>query len=398
MKIYNLRKEGSTILYGAGTNGNITLVEGGGSSLASSAGNGLTVYANKLKLGGGLTEHTQVGNNNLYDFTVQGRNLTFVAASSTTFFSAAPVNYQSDVSGNYTNRSLVDKEYVNLASIRYVRARATANLTSTYNNGAFGIGATLTATTNVVLPAQDGITLIVGDRIAIFNQTSGFQNGIYVVSSVGVNAVSPWILTRATDYDTAVKIYNTKLQIKEGTTFNNTTYDTTNTSSAITVGTTVLTYGLNAGYNFGTGLTTTGKTITIANGTITRNMLTNGAGFSVIGRSATGTGSVGDIVAGSDGQVLKRVGGVLGFNSLGFNDLPFQVLANSYSSTGTATTTFTVSIGQTLANTTYKVNITPSNLLSSALLYVNNKTTTTFDVVYQAGLTGAVAFDWQLYK
>lgn len=68
----------------------------------------------------------------------------------------------------------------------------------------------------------------------------------------------------------------------------------------------------------------------------------------------------------------------------------------SHSQVGAATTTFTVTFGGTQPNATYKVNVTPTNLLSAALFYVTNKTTTTFDVVYLAGLTGTVEFDWLL--
>jgi hypothetical protein len=68
--------------------------------------------------------------------------------------------------------------------------------------------------------------------------------------------------------------------------------------------------------------------------------------------------------------------------------------AGSYSSVGTATTTFTVTIGITEPNSTYKVNVTPTDVLGAALFYVNNKTATTFDVVYLSGLTGTVSFDW----
>lgn len=71
--------------------------------------------------------------------------------------------------------------------------------------------------------------------------------------------------------------------------------------------------------------------------------------------------------------------------------------AASFSQVGAATTTFTVTIGATQANTTYKVNVTPTAALSAALFYVTNKTTTTFDVVYLAGLTGTVTFDWALF-
>lgn len=71
-------------------------------------------------------------------------------------------------------------------------------------------------------------------------------------------------------------------------------------------------------------------------------------------------------------------------------------VAGSFSGAGTATTTFTVTIGTTQANTTYKVTATPTNVLSAAPFYISNKTTTTFDVVYLSGLTGTVAFDWIL--
>lgn len=72
-------------------------------------------------------------------------------------------------------------------------------------------------------------------------------------------------------------------------------------------------------------------------------------------------------------------------------------ISGSFSGVGTATTTFTVTIGQTMANSTYKVNVTPTAALSAALFYVTNKTTTTFDVVYLAGLTGTVTFDYSLF-
>ena len=74
------------------------------------------------------------------------------------------------------------------------------------------------------------------------------------------------------------------------------------------------------------------------------------------------------------------------------------VVSGSFSGAGTATTTFTVTFGGTQPNSTYKVNVTPTASLSAALFYVTNKTTTTFDVVYLAGLTGTVTFDWSVYQ
>lgn len=76
--------------------------------------------------------------------------------------------------------------------------------------------------------------------------------------------------------------------------------------------------------------------------------------------------------------------------------LATKVYSGTKTATGTATTTFTVTIGVTMASAGYKVTVTAGNALSSAVHYVNNKTTTTFDVVFLAGLTGSVAFDWML--
>jgi hypothetical protein len=73
-------------------------------------------------------------------------------------------------------------------------------------------------------------------------------------------------------------------------------------------------------------------------------------------------------------------------------------LNGSYSATGTATTSFTVTFGGTQPNSTYKVIVTPTNALTAAMFYVTSKTTTTFTVTFLSGLTGTVAFDWCLIQ
>jgi hypothetical protein len=78
-----------------------------------------------------------------------------------------------------------------------------------------------------------------------------------------------------------------------------------------------------------------------------------------------------------------------------YKTIPTGILADgSFSGTGSATTAFTVTIGSTLANNTYKVNVTPTASLSAAQFYISAKTTTTFTVTYLSGLTGTVTFDW----
>ena len=99
------------------------------------------------------------------------------------------------------NKSYVDSISAGLDPKASVRAATTAALpASTYNNGTGGVGATLTADANGALAAQDGITLVVGNRLLVKNQASALQNGIYTVTQVG-DGSNPFILTRATDQD-----------------------------------------------------------------------------------------------------------------------------------------------------------------------------------------------------
>jgi len=77
--------------------------------------------------------------------------------------------------------------------------------TATYNQpGGAGVGvnATLTGQTNIALQV-DGVTVAVGKRVLVKNQTSAFQNGVYNVTQQGDGSTVPYILTRAADYDTS---------------------------------------------------------------------------------------------------------------------------------------------------------------------------------------------------
>ena len=71
----------------------------------------------------------------------------------------------------------------------------------TYNNGSFGVGATLTAGTNDTL-VVDGGDPALGDRILVKNQAASADNGAYTVTTLGSRSVE-WVLTRATDFNTA---------------------------------------------------------------------------------------------------------------------------------------------------------------------------------------------------
>lgn len=91
-----------------------------------------------------------------------------------------------------------------------VAAATTSNLASTYNNGTLGMGATLTATSNIAL-VIDGYTVNLGDRVLVINQTNPAQNGSYSLTTLGTGSAE-WVLTRTTNY-------NQSIQIAEGNLF-----------------------------------------------------------------------------------------------------------------------------------------------------------------------------------
>ena len=84
-------------------------------------------------------------------------------------------------------------------------AATTANLNATYSNGTSGVGATLTNAGTQAAFATDGVSPSLNARILVKNQTTTSQNGIYTLTTVGSGSTN-WVLTRATDFDSAVEI------------------------------------------------------------------------------------------------------------------------------------------------------------------------------------------------
>lgn len=84
-------------------------------------------------------------------------------------------------------------------------AATTANLNATYSNGSSGVGATLTNAGTQAAFSTDGVNPPINSRILVKNQTTTAQNGIYTLTTVGDGSTN-WVLTRATDFDTATEI------------------------------------------------------------------------------------------------------------------------------------------------------------------------------------------------
>ena len=163
------------------------------------------------------------------------------------------------------NTDIVNKQYADAiaSGIHFheaVELATTAALpANTYNNGTSGVGATLTANANGALSVDSTLT-VVNNRVLVKNEVTQANNGVYTVTQVG-SAGTPYILTRATDFDTAGSGVD---QIDEGDFFlvtggtaNANTAWVQQTPPPIVVGTTALVFQQFAApitYTAGTGL------------------------------------------------------------------------------------------------------------------------------------------------
>jgi hypothetical protein len=135
--------------------------------------------------------------------------------------------------------------------------------TVTYNNGTAGVGATLTL--SVALTTLDGYTLQNGDRVLVKNEAAQANNGIYTWATGGT------VLTRATDFDTAIEIASGDFTfISNGTLYGDTGW--VQIEPVTTIGTDPIVWQQFSGagtYTAGTGLTLTGSQFSITNTTVT---------------------------------------------------------------------------------------------------------------------------------
>ena len=223
-----------------------------------------------------------------------------------------------------SNFELATKQYVDgLVSsgityhtpVKYEVPSTTGNLNATYNNGAAGVGATLTNAGALTAFTPDGVVASVNDRILIYSQTNQVQNGIYTVTTVG-NGSTPWVLTRATDADT----YGLKdadalgngdaFFVTSGATGAGETY-VVNTPGVIIFGTTPITFAQVSASTVYTGtapIVVTGSNISLSTVPVNlggTNITSYTAGDLLY---ATGSTTLTKLPLGTSGQVLKSTG------------------------------------------------------------------------------------------
>jgi hypothetical protein len=236
-----------------------------------------TQSASFVAISGGAINGTTIG-----AITPAAGTFTTVNATSGTLGSVALTTgtiTTAPSSGNdIVNKTYADGIAGGLNFHQACRLATTAALpANTYNNGAFGVGATLTAIANGALTV-DGTLTVAGNRILVKNEAAGANNGVYTVTQVGT-AGTPYILTRATDFDTPGTGVN---QIDAGDFFL-ITAGTANTNTSwvqqtplpITVGITSIVFqqfGAPITYSAGTGLTESPSyTFNIGNTGVTAN-------------------------------------------------------------------------------------------------------------------------------
>ena len=238
--------------------GTVTSVSGTGTVNGLSL-SGTVTSSGSLTLGGAIT-----------GFAASGANTDITSVALTTgTISTAPSS----------NTDIVNKSYADsiAAGVNFHAAAqygTTAALpANTYNNGSSGVGATLTAVAVGTLTI-DGYTLVIGDvgkRLLIKNEVTQANNGVYTLTQAGT-AVLPYILTRATDYDTSGSGTNEVDQgdlilVINGSTNANTSW-VQQTPLPITIGSTAIVFIQFAAvqtYTAGTGLTLTTNQFSITN-------------------------------------------------------------------------------------------------------------------------------------
>jgi hypothetical protein len=176
--------------------------------------------------------------------------------------------------------------------------------TVTYNNGTAGVGATLTLSN--ALSVLDGYTLLNGDRVLVKNEATQANNGIYTWATGGT------VLTRATDFDTAIEIASGDFTfVTYGTLYASTGWVQTN--PVTTVGTDSIVWSQFSGvgaYTAGTGLTLTGTQFSITNTAVTA------ASYGSATQVGTFTvNAQGQLTAASNTTVTPAVGSITGLGT-----------------------------------------------------------------------------------
>ena len=324
---------------------------------------------------------------------------------STANISTANITAGTVANAPVSNTDIVNKQYADAiaSGIHFHEAVALATTAAlpanTYNNGTSGVGATLTGNANGALSVDSTLT-IAAERILVKNEVAGANNGVYVVTQVG-SAGTPYILTRATDFDSVGTGVD---QIDEGDFFlvtsgvaNLNTAWVQQTAPPITIGTTPIVFQQFSApitYTAGTGLNESpAYTFNIANTTVTAATYGSASAVPVFAVNAQGqlTSVTNTNIAINGSAVTGAISGQAGSVA---NALTLGTYLTGTSFNGSAAVTATVDA--TSANTASKVVARDSSgdfaagTITAAL--TGNATTATTATNIAAGVANQIPY------
>ena len=200
-------------LVGTGDAGSITngMIDTGTIANDKLVNSSLQVGSTSISLGGQATtiagvEELTVDNIKLKDNTISTTTGSLTInpnGSSTIDVSGTRITSLGTPSGaeDAATKGYVDGVVNGLDIKESVKLATTANIAGTYSSGA----GTITASGNGALGSIDGTFTQNGDRILIKDQSNKFENGVYVITSVGSGS-SPYVFTRAGDANASAEI------------------------------------------------------------------------------------------------------------------------------------------------------------------------------------------------
>jgi hypothetical protein len=349
--------------------GNIT----GGNLITAAAVSAASVSASGNVIGGNVNTNTIVGTAT----TIKSTGALNLSATGNITVNSTYIN---GVLDPVQNQDVATKNYVDtvaqgLDSKASVHTATTAALPAyTYNNGTSGVGATLTGTATGTLTVA-GDTILLNQRVLIKDETGAFVNnttmsaafnGIYLCTTEGAVGVA-YVLTRATDFDTAAEMYSAFTFVETGTGIADTGWVcTNNVANPITVGTTqiLFTQFSSAGTysaNTSAGLALTGTVFSAKTDNVTTAF--DGTGNIIV---KTGAVLTTPNIGAATGTSLSVTGNITGGN---LNAAGLSLSGNVVSALVSA------------ANITTSANISGGNILGGANVNATTHTGSTVSVL-----------------
>ena len=264
----------------------------------------------------------------------------------------------------------------------------------------------------------DGVTLAEDNRVLVTAQSTGTQNGLYIVSAVGTGSNGTWVRT-SDGNETGEIEAGMIVMVTEGTVYADTQWKLI-TDNPIIIGTTALTFTQNYSANSISGGTSNVSVYSNANVTIssagTANVLTVSSTGVVVAGTISATGNItGNYILGNGSQ-LSGIITTVDANTLTGTTLAANVVTSSLTSVGTlgnlsvtgnvaagnvsgtnitgtlttASQTNITSVG-TLTSVSVSGNTTSGNILTDGLVSATGNVVGNYFIGNGSQLTGVVA-------